>query len=221
MVTDAPAPRWPWRAPTDVGTLKSVDFEYPAPPPRPFLRWLVGHASELQKPAYTTSPAASAKREKLLAGDPATLAEALNAIDSGASHRGKWWCFEGTTMVDCALSTDRCIVFVEGKRTEAGASRGVSWYASRNQVLRNLDCARALAANDGRAYFALLVIEQGDAVDRRLAAAQDVLDPEVVERSLPHLSPAERSEALGHYLGFTTWQEIVRVFELEPSLLSH
>jgi hypothetical protein len=206
--------------PADVGTLQSVEFEYSAAPPSSFLRWLVEHPSDLQQPTYAMSAAAREKREKVLGGDPTTIAEAIDAIDSGISHRGKWWCFEGTTMVDCALFTEGCIVFVEGKRTEAGASRAVSWYASRNQMLRNLDCARALATSDGRAYCTLLVIEQGEASDARLAAAHNVVDPDIVEKSLPHLSPAERSEALDHYLGFTTWQEIARSFELDPVLVA-
>ena len=185
--------------PADVGTLHRVTFEYSAAPPREFLRWLVGHTSQLQLPRYATSEAARVKRDKLFAGDRATIVEAIDAIDGGKSHRGKWWCFEGTTMVDCALFTDRCIVFVEGKRTEAGASRDISWYPSRNQVLRNLDCARALSASNGRDYYTLLVVEQGEASDARLAAARDIVEPDVIETSLPHLSPMERSAALEHF----------------------
>ena len=91
--------------PSDVGTLERVEFEYSAAPPRSLLRWLVEHPSELRRPKYTVSADASEKREKLLAGDPVVLAEAIDAIVTGRSHRGKWWCFEGTTMVDCALFT--------------------------------------------------------------------------------------------------------------------
>ena len=122
-------------------------------------------------------------------------------------------------MVDCALFTDRCVVFVEGKRTEAGASRDVSWYAGRNQVLRDLDCARALAAANGLDYYTLLVIEEPAARDPRLVAAQQIVNTDVVTKSLPHLTPDERREVLDHYLGFTTWQQIVRSFDLHPNLL--
>ena len=98
--------------------------------------------------------------------------EALAAIDAGQSHRQQWWCFEGTTMVDCALFADRCVVFAEGKRTELGASANVSWYRGRNQVLRNLDCARSYAASNGLDYYAMLIVEEASASDPRIVAAR-------------------------------------------------
>lgn len=205
--------------PADVGKLESVSFEYPAAPPRASLRWLVANGSQLQRPRYRTSASVAEKRERLLAGDAETVSAALTAIEGGASYRRQWWCLEGTTMVDCALFTDRCVIFIEGKRTELGASAAISWYGSRNQVLRNLDCARAIAATDGRDYYTLLVVEEYGKTDPRHAAVKAVLDPVTVEKSLPHLSSDERTETLDHYLGFTTWQKILQTFHLDAALL--
>lgn len=121
-------------------------------------------------------------------------------------------------MIDCALITDRMVLFIEGKRTEEGPSAGTVWAPNRNQVLRNLDCARALAAHTRRPhYYVMLVVEEyaeTTADERRATHHQLVTDPGVVEKSLPHMSAQEREEALRHYLGVTTWQAIVNRFSL-------
>jgi hypothetical protein len=93
-------------------------------------------------------------------------------------------------MVDCAIFTSTTIVFVEGKRTERGASRKTSWYPTRNQVIRNLDSARALASATGLDYYVLLLVEEANANDPRIAEATTVTAPETVDASLPHLDSA-------------------------------
>ena len=39
-------------------------------------------------------------------------------------------------------------------------------------------------------------------------------------QSLPHLSEAQQADLMKHYLGFTTWQEIVTRFGLPSTLLA-
>ncbi|MDF2626493.1 MAG: hypothetical protein K0R39_324 [Symbiobacteriaceae bacterium] len=219
-------PRHP--LPTDPGALipDHDPYEYPAPPSREYLTCLLKNpADHVRRPADTywdkLSKSTRAKREKLFKQDTATLNEALAALDNWPALPQKaWWLLEGRSMIDCALITDRMLLFVEGKRTEAGPSAGTIWAPARNQVLRNLDCARALAACKGLPhYFAMLVVEDyGDsAADlRRAKQHQQVTDPDVVAKSLPHMDAHEREEALRHYLGVTTWQAIVARFGLKP-----
>jgi hypothetical protein len=197
--------------PADTGELVGgVRLEFAAPPPRDFLRWLVANPNRLRQPSYTTSEAVTTKRAALLASDAAVIAEALREIEVGATHRGKWWCLEGTTYVDCALVTDRIVVFVEGKRTELAPTPKISWYPGRNQMLRNLDCARWYGTQNGLDYYALLIVEDAADDDPRMREARRVIDPGTVEAALPHLDRAAREAVMEHYLGFTTWQRVAR-----------
>jgi hypothetical protein len=198
-------------------------YEFAVVPSKRYLIWLLRHLPEQERPAatYWNTLAESTRknREKLFQHDEATLQEALTALDKWPSLPQKaWWLLEGRSMIDCALVTDRMVLFIEGKRTEEGPSAGTVWAPNRNQVLRNLDCARALAAHTGRPhYYCMLVVEEyGSPDDRRAHQHQLVIDPDVVAKSLPHLSPQERDEALHHYLGVTTWQAIVAHFGLSP-----
>jgi hypothetical protein len=173
----------------------------------------------LASPAYEVSENTKLNRDGLRSGDTEVREKALAAIDDPDSdHRGKWWCLEGTTMVDCALFTKEMVLFVEGKRTELEPSPNVSWYRGRNQVLRNLDCARWYGKLHGLDYYALLIIEDGDAGREKKAGEVDA--ERWVSSSLPHLSAHDREEAMQHYLGFTTWRAITDAMDLPEDLLA-
>lgn len=124
--------------------------------------------------------------------------------------------------MDCALFTDDTVIFLEGKRTEMGPSEGIIWYPTRNQVLRNLECARTQARLHGlKHYFVILAVEEegpsGDpGASERTRQHGLVTDAAMVEASLPHLTASERAELLEHYLGVTNWQSIVNTFHLPP-----
>ena len=171
-------------------------FEFPAPPPRDFLEWLVTHPKKLDRPKYATGDLTKQKRDKLVAQDPAVLQEAISAIkDPASDHHRKWWCLEGTTSVDCALFTPRLVLFIEGKRTEDGSSPDVSWYRGRDQVLRNLDCARSYAQQRELDYYTMLIIEERrqegkgeEGAKRRLATSRVPSVWRRVSRIWPKLS---------------------------------
>jgi hypothetical protein len=55
-----------------------------------------------------------------------------------------WWRFEGTSMIDRILMTERLVVTVEGKRTEP-LSSATDWYPARSQLVRNLEAAKQRA----------------------------------------------------------------------------
>lgn len=163
------------------------------------------------------------KATALLSGDRAIQAEAIAQLEKRTPlPQRAWWRLEGVTYVDCTLLTDSTVVFVEGKRTEVGPSKGVLWYPGRNQVLRNLDCAAAYAQQEGlQHYFVILVVER-DLVEQdpvRQGEIEAVTLPKTVQRSLPHLNDEEQMELLPHYLGTTTWQAIVESFGLGSEVL--
>jgi len=212
--------------PPNLGRLASLHFEFPADPPRAYLRWLVEHPQDLSSPPESEwrkwSRRTQERRRALLAGDSVAQAEAIAQLNRSRLPRRAWWRFEGVTYVDCALLTPSEAVFVEGKRTEIGPSRSVAWYPHRNQVLRVLDCAAAFAKQTGRPhFFVVLVVERGLVEDdlERQTEIEAVTWSETVRQSLSHLTDHEREDLLAHYLGTCTWQDIVETFDLGYDVL--
>jgi hypothetical protein len=183
-------------------------FEYAVPPPTAFLRWLLEHPDKLEWPGKRRGrpkiygPAAQALRADLHAdGEPRQSAAqekglAELALQGGAGSRRKWWAFEGFTEVDCALVTDRLLLFIEGKRTEPLAS-STDWYPQRNQLVRNLEAVRELAGDRNAAV--LLVTE---------TPADGEMSEDVVAAGLPHLNATQRAEVVAGDLGQTTWEQL-------------
>jgi len=163
------------------------------------------------------------KRTALLAGDPDVRREALELLDETADLQGmEWWRLEGVTSVDCALFTTEAVIFVEGKRTEDRPSRSITWWSGRNQVIRNLECARTTALRqrirerNGHSRIAeayALVIAEEDLCGSgspRASELDAISDHRVVSRSLPHLDDGARAVLMRSFLGWTTWQAVIR-----------
>lgn len=138
------------------------------------------------------------KRKKLLGGDKGVRNEALSELDrfGACGSKKKWWSFEGFTSVDCLLETERLLVLIEGKRTE-GIFPVTDWFPKRNQVIRNLEVARAMAGKS-KEYAVLLCAEQH--ID---------LPDDAWRKSLPHCQESEVEELKRHYLACATRAEIV------------
>jgi hypothetical protein len=212
----------------DPGLLtRPPQYEFPASPTHSFLHFLLSNPSGLSKPPEKVwekwSFATQAKRRALLAGDTSAQQEGLQLLGVAKKFSGQsWWRLEGVTKVDCALFTDNTVVFIEGKRTEIGPSRDVTWWTGRNQVIRNLECALSLAEATGRKYaLGLLIVEEGlcGAGTDRARHIDSIIDPKVVQDSLPHLDAEARNRIMACYVGTTSWQAIVRRFSLNPSVL--
>ncbi|MBI4322566.1 MAG: hypothetical protein HY675_29090 [Chloroflexi bacterium] len=197
-------------------------FELPADPPRRFLRWLLEHREGLCCPNQGIqkkwSKRTQQKRQALLRGDELVCEEAIAELEGSDRLPGRaWWRLEGVTRVDCAITTPTTAIFVEGKRTEMGASKAVEWYPCRNQVLRNLDCASVFAEQTKRQQFFVLLVVEGKIVDQdpvRQAEIKSITSPDTIRTSLPHLNDDERRDLLAHYLGVTTWEHIADTFAL-------
>jgi hypothetical protein len=219
--------------PTNIGTLlesetpseenhrKGRMFERPVAAPKAFLRWLLRHPERMDCRDELTfgseDPEKQEWRRKLLRGtQPERAAAQGAALDSlehtpPESRAGKWWVFEGRTHIDCTLITQDCVLFIEGKRTEA-LSPSTRWFKKRSQLWRNVEAAQEFAA--GKQFAVILAVEREADGAKIVAGADDLLVD-----SYPHLDALTRQELSSHFLGFVTWPEIVREFKLPPEVL--
>jgi len=108
------------------------------------------------------------------------------------------------------------------KRTEMGASKNIAWYPFRNQVLRNLDCVAEYARQHQLTnFYVMLVVEKRltESDPLRQAEINQVTNPDIIKDSLPHLTVDQRQELIKHYLGVTTWEDLVAEFDLDSGIL--
>lgn len=179
-------------------------FEYRLPPTQAFLRWLIEHPSLLTWPRdEEMSAKMRLPREELLGRHGQQRAAAAKSLaltelerTGAAASNGKWWAFEGFTQVDCLLETQTLMLLVEGKRTEPVAS-STRWLPQRNQLLRTLEVAAAVAHERGKEFAVVLMAEE----------YVSSITFNAMLSSLPHLSAAQRSELTDHYLGCVTWSQ--------------
>lgn len=209
------------------GLVEAPIFELSAHPPKSFLKWLLENPDKLVHPPdkywKNWGETTRRKRKSFLANEKNVQSEALSALEHCEELPDRaWWRFEGITKVDCALKTSTAVIFVEGKRTESGASKDVLWYPNRNQVLRNLDCASEYARNHTLKYFFVMIVVEKELFEKdhvRQEEVRNIDESQIIESSLPHMSKEERTKLMRHYLGMTTWQDIVERFELGPEVL--
>lgn len=89
--------------------------------------------------------------------------------------------------------------------------------------MRNLDCLR-VEPDRAEPWGVLLVVEEGTPAHQLVRRFDH--DFESARRAVPHLSGAAAAELWSHYLGFTTWQDIQRTFDLpqvhrdEPTIMT-
>lgn len=201
-------------------------FEKTVAPPGEFLRWMIEHPEKLNPPKSLGSSTETIERRKAILGLPSkyTVREsqdlALKLLEDMGPDKSvrKWWAFEGFTHVDCVVETEKLVLFIEGKRTET-ASENVSWFAERNQIARNLECAKWYARKGGisKEFAALMVIEEGINEDHHY---QSVSASRLLG-SWPHL-PANgfgQGSMIDAFLGIVTWQEILNAWEISTDVL--
>lgn len=181
------------------------------------LRWLAQNF-ERGTGGRETSEATHENRQKLLDRDPATITQALQLLATSGTP-GKWYVLEGFSQPDAYLEADDFVLVIEGKRAERGQTTATSWMANRNQMLRHMDAA-AWNAPKGKRVFGLMIVEgeaSGDgmtASDEWVKGCDAIRSDAVTNRSLPHLSAAERRTLVDGFLGVTTWQRICHTFKL-------
>jgi hypothetical protein len=179
-------------------------FDFPVPPPRAILHWYVDHPEVLRRAGGRMAADARLRRDALLddtsPGRAEAQREAHAALDEDDPRELVRWCrFEGPTILDAALVTDRLVVAVLGRRSEP-LGAGTGWYPPRSQLVCALEAA-ALVAGDGRRSAALVLSDAllPDATPEALAAT--------LPAAAPHLDGAARDALAGGYLGNLTWAE--------------
>jgi hypothetical protein len=180
-------------------------------PPLSLLSWLVRN---LKQPSNQQTERIDRRRLELIAGNPATIEQAMSLLRTGGSKR-KWYVLEGTTYPDAFLSTDEVVVVIEGKRTEAGPTTATTWMPVRHQILRHLDCAYEILGH--RRLLGFFVVEadsDGQLPKLWLDACKATTSRETLMQSLPHRSELEKSVIADAFLGATTWQRICKELEI-------
>jgi hypothetical protein len=204
----------PLTSATDAGHLGC--FEYPVHPPRRLLAWFVENPHVLVWPKRSALSKQTTRLRRALVDDAPpgsrveTQVEARRLVATRPTSARESWRFEGTSMLDCVIMTEKLVVTVEGKRTES-LSAATDWYPRRSQLVRILEAANQLSR--GREWASLLMSETTvpDGSDAYLAA--------VLSASAPHLTSAERRELQAHYLGNVTWEQACHATGLDPASL--
>ena len=177
----------------------------PAPPS--LLAWLVRN---LKCPSSMKEERIRSERRDLIRGDQTRIEEGLGLLEDEPRNRA-WYVLEGPSYPDAYLATYDAIVVIEGKRTEAGPTNSTTWMPVRSQMLRHLDAAFDLAGP--RALYGFFMVEgpaDGSIPEVWREAVRGTLDPELIEKSLPHRSREERALIRDAFLGVTTWQRACR-----------
>jgi hypothetical protein len=187
-------------------------------PPRDLLYWLVANASEPSSEKMWGTDATREKRKKLIARDPAIIAEAVRLLKTRL-RPGVWYVLEGKSAPDVFLETTNALIVIEGKRTERMATSSTNWMPKRSQMLRHMDAAWEIRG--AKRVLGLMIVE-GDggadavAVSSHWAnqARQQILERTLTD-SLPHRSVEERRQIAGGFLGATTWQRVCTIFAIK------
>jgi hypothetical protein len=189
-------------------------FEHRLPPPKAFLNWLIEHPERMRWPTGKHYAAEKERLRRCLMGDSSPEAaasaqcqarEELNKAGAAGSKR-KWWAFEGFSEVDCFLETERLILLIEGKRTEA-LSAATNWFPQRNQLVRLLEVGACVC---GTKQFGVMLLTE---------TPLGPLSPKEVADSLPHLELAQQTSLLDHYLGEVSWQTLCAATGVDYSAL--
>ncbi len=186
-------------------------------PPKALLQWLVEHAKAPLSKGLWGSAETKAKRERLVAGDPDTVAEALHLLEGSRKARG-WYVLEGRSQPDACFETESLILVIEGKRTEREATASTTWMPQRSQMLRHMDAAMEVC--NGKRVLGLMITEGEGGADATapseywLGQAELQAHADTLGVSLPHRNPAERQEIADGFLGATTWQRVCADFGL-------
>lgn len=170
-------------------------FDYPAPPSRGLLTWLVDHPDALTWPDGAEHSRASARLRRALIDDdpPGARAKAQDRahelMRTASAFASDWWRFEDASKLDCVLMTDRLVLVIETDPL----SPATDWYPQRTRLVRDLEAAEQLARERA---FATLVLGAQPLPDEQLART--------IASGTPHLTSVERDALAAGYLGSLT-----------------
>jgi len=190
--------------------------ERPLFPPVSLLSWLIRN---LEKPADLSESEIGTERRDLLAREPSRVEQALKLLRADASARA-WHILEGPSYPDAFLASSDSLIVVEGKRTESGPTTSTTWMPVRHQILRHIDAAFEIRGR--RSVFGFFIVEgetDGGLPPSWVEACRRTLEPDALERSLPHRPMKERNVISQAFLGATTWQRVCAAIGIPFSVL--
>jgi hypothetical protein len=192
--------------------------------PPGLLRWLLENAEEPRSAAaWGRSPEVMANRRRVVDRDADTLAGALKSLQERRPSSRAWYVLEGPSQPDVFLDSADALVVIEGKRSEPDLATSTAWMPVRHQMLRHLDAA--WEHRQGRRIYGLFIVEaeEGTASVGPSSAWHQAVEmaiaEEVLEGSLPHRTPDERSQIASALLGVTTWQVVCDEFQIPREVL--
>ena len=192
--------------------------------PSGLLQWLLEHVEEPRSPkAWGRRPEVVANRRRIVDRDADTLATAMQSLQARRASPRAWYVLEGPSQPDVYLDTAEAVIVVEGKRTETGLTTSTDWMRERHQMLRHLDAA--WEHRQGRRIYGLFIVEaEKDALSDEPSSAwheavELTVSDKVLNGSLPHRSPEERSQIASALLGVTTWQAVCEKFQIPREVL--
>jgi hypothetical protein len=198
---------------TDVGWGEN---EKKLEPPVSLLSWLIRHPRIPINGSLSSDQIKAQKRLDLIQGSNNRLHEALNLLRN--NPRGEdWHLFEGKTQPDIWIETPEILIVIEGKRTEAEATKKTKWMPVRHQMLRHMDCAWEIKGS--KQLIGFFIVEGNgrdpDVPPFWLDQAPITMSPEAIKSSLPHRGPEEQKAIARCFIGVATWQQLCVEFGIE------
>jgi hypothetical protein len=182
-------------------------------PPVALLSWLIRNPRAPVAGGLSSDHHKAAIRRQWMEGSDERILEGLELLRRNP-QRLDWHIFEGPTRPDVYLETKDLLVVIEGKRTEATATKATKWMAGRHQMLRHLDCAWEIRG--GRQVAGFFIVEGEDASEevpaKWFSFARETVSPAAIAASLPHRGPEEQKQIAAAFIGVTTWQRVCREF---------
>lgn len=202
-----------------VGNPASDEKEQSLSPPLSLLSWLVRNLRLLKGMKLDPANDVDRQRQQLIKRNPETIAKALEMLKRHGGSK-KWYVLEGPSQPDVYLETEKTIVVIEGKRTEAGPTTHTTWMAGRHQVLRHIDAAWEIRGKRNVYGFFIVNGEDDNANSTEVPAqwreaSNATWSDEAIASSLPHRGPQEQRAIRNAFLGVTTWQTVCQKLALK------
>jgi hypothetical protein len=192
--------------PVVLGCLEpEVAFWEKVPPPASRLLWLLEHADVRR---VATSAGANEDPSRL-PRVTTNLAEYRRRILKGQTRGRRPWILEGPTEFDTLIRCPGTLIAIEAKY-KSDIDDHIRWDTGRDQIGRVMDVGLALAQQEGRTFYFILIT---DARQHELPMCYERLmpryqfDPAFLVEQLPHRS-SQDLEVLHNHLGWICWRDI-------------
>ena len=203
-----------------------------------FLLWLLNCDDatfvRMRKSASTGMPVTTKdRRDCLFSPDMVQRMEIRKEVPNSFDRKSKeWYVLEGATKPDVTIETDSFVLVIEGKRTEPHLTENTTWMKHRDQMIRHLDGVYEYInsnCSEKKVFGAYIIAEDTDPAFRvhhrprpqykmgkyqggpyRRGSCASCWDD-----ALPHRTLDERNVLKEGFLGWLTWEELGRLFDVK------